>query len=98
MRHRDADGIKGVDGCTEDGRNVKWAKLSFSEQLEILDRKFPTGATKQKRRIQARMEAAKNKPLATEQAKKDRVVEDVKKTSSREKKYAEQKAAREQSK
>ncbi len=95
MRRRDAEGVVGVNDCKVDGRNVKWARLSFDEQLAILNQRFPDGAVKQKARIKARMEAAKNKPLATEQAKKDRVVDDVKKVSSREKKYAEQKLARE---
>ena len=94
MRIRDAEGIAGVDGCIEDGRNVKWRKLSFTEQLAILNRKFPDGAVKQKERIITRMQAAQNKPLATESAKKDRVEDDAKKLSSREKKLEEQKVAR----
>ncbi len=94
MRWRDAEGVAGVDGCKVDGRNVKWAKLSFVEQLSILEIKFPTGAVKQKARIKARMEAAKNRAPVAEQPKKDRDVEDDKKMSSREKKYEEQKAAR----
>ena len=95
MRKRDAEGVKGVDGCEADGRNVKWRRLSFEEQLAILNQRFPEGAVKQKERIRVRMEAAKTKPLATEPAKKDRIEEDVKKKmSSREKKFDEMKVER----
>lgn len=99
-KERKHPGVKGLSPHLKEmrqreahARNSKWENLPLSEQLEVLETKFPTGANRQKARIAARIEAAKNAPLATPEAKKDRIEED-KKLSSREKKQEEMKAAR----